>query len=243
MNYFTYNGVRSIDMDLRIESKNIFSAPEYDATFKSIPGRSGDLILPNGRYPNVQITYTVFVVAKTISELAEKIKDIKSWLYQDQNSYHRLTDTYDTTYYRQAVYTKSLDIEEQLNKIGQFTVSFSCKPFRYRCDGQTEMVIPVSGTVLTNPEAFPSRPIISITGDGTITLNIQNDAYNGTWKFSDFKGYIVCDSELMNFYSGTTLLNNKVIGSGFPILYPGDTTISWVGPVTELKIVPRWVAL
>ena len=56
MNYFVYNGVSSLDMGLRIESKNVFSAPEYDVTFQSIPGRNGDLILPNGRYPTVQVT-------------------------------------------------------------------------------------------------------------------------------------------------------------------------------------------
>ena len=63
MNYFVYNGVSSLDMGLRIESKNVFSAPEYDVTFQSIPGRNGDLILPNGRYPNVQVTYSVFLPA------------------------------------------------------------------------------------------------------------------------------------------------------------------------------------
>ena len=45
MNYFVYNGVSSLDMGLRIESKNVFSAPEYDVTFQSIPGRNGDLAL------------------------------------------------------------------------------------------------------------------------------------------------------------------------------------------------------
>ena len=88
MNYFVYNGVSSLDMGLRIESKNVFSAPEYDVTFQSIPGRNGDLILPNGRYPNVQVTYSVFLPAKSIAELAEKITKVKAWLYGEQNAYH-----------------------------------------------------------------------------------------------------------------------------------------------------------
>ena len=96
MNYFVYNGVSSLDMGLRIESKNVFSAPEYDVTFQSIPGRNGDLILPNGRYPNVQVTYSVFLPAKSIAELAEKITKVKAWLYGEQNAYHTLSDSYDT---------------------------------------------------------------------------------------------------------------------------------------------------
>ena len=94
MNYFVYNGVSSLDMGLRIESKNVFSAPEYDVTFQSIPGRNGDLILPNGRYPNVQVTYSVFLPAKSIAELAEKITKVKeAWLYGEQNAYHTLSDS------------------------------------------------------------------------------------------------------------------------------------------------------
>ena len=61
MTFFTYNGISSADFGLHIESKNIFSAPEYDISFQSIPGRSGDLIVSNNRFANVKVTYTVFV--------------------------------------------------------------------------------------------------------------------------------------------------------------------------------------
>ena len=56
MNYFVYKGVRSSDMGLRIEKKEVFSAPKYDVEFLSIPGRSGELIAGGGRFPNAQIT-------------------------------------------------------------------------------------------------------------------------------------------------------------------------------------------
>lgn len=124
MNYFTYNGVKSSDMGIRIESKNVFSSPKYDVAFESIPGRHGDLIMGGGRYPNVQITYSVFVPAKTVSELASKITAIKGWLYAGQNAYHELTDTYDNAFFRKAVFASNLDIEDELNRIGTFTVSF-----------------------------------------------------------------------------------------------------------------------
>ena len=65
MNYFEYKGIRSSDMGIRIESKNIFSGPEYEMDFLSIPGRDGDLIAGGGRFPNVQVTYSVFIPAKS----------------------------------------------------------------------------------------------------------------------------------------------------------------------------------
>ncbi len=50
MTYFTYNSRSSADFGLHIEKKDVFSAPEYDAEFISIPGRSGDIINPNRRF-------------------------------------------------------------------------------------------------------------------------------------------------------------------------------------------------
>ena len=61
MNYFVYKGVKSSDMGLKIESKEVFSAPEYEVDFLSIPGRHGDLISGDGRFPNAQVTYSVFL--------------------------------------------------------------------------------------------------------------------------------------------------------------------------------------
>ena len=48
MNYFEYAGVNSDYMGLRIEKKDVFSAPKYETEFTAIPGRNGDLISPNG---------------------------------------------------------------------------------------------------------------------------------------------------------------------------------------------------
>ena len=53
MNYFEYKGIRSSDMGLRIESKEVFSAPKYEVDFIEIPGRDGYLISGGGRFPNV----------------------------------------------------------------------------------------------------------------------------------------------------------------------------------------------
>ena len=88
MNYFEYNGTRSDDMGLRIESKNVFSAPKYDAKFTTIPGRDGELIAPTFRYPTVQVTSAVFVPAKSISEVSARLTAIKAWLYTEPDRYH-----------------------------------------------------------------------------------------------------------------------------------------------------------
>ena len=128
MTYFTYNGRSSAEFGLHIEKKDVFSAPEYDAEFISIPGRSGDIINPNRRFANIKVTYTVFLARKNAPALASVLRDIKGWLYSEPDRYHEITDSYDAEYFRYGVISGNLDIEEQLNKVGSFTVTFNCKP-------------------------------------------------------------------------------------------------------------------
>ena len=73
MSYFTYNGRSSEEFGLHIEKKDVFSAPEYDAEFTSIPGRSGDLIVSNRRFANIKVSYTVFLARKNVTDLYETL--------------------------------------------------------------------------------------------------------------------------------------------------------------------------
>ena len=228
-------------MGLRIESKNVFSGPEYEVDFLSIPGRDGDLISGSGRFPNVQVTYSVFVPAKSISELSAKITAIKAWLYSGLNSYHTLSDTYDTEFTRRAVFAGKMDIEDELNRIGIFTVSFSCQPYRYAVDGLTEIVL-TNGSVINNPYPFVSKPMITFTGIGAGTLTIQSEDSNATWSFADVDGLTI-DSEQMLCYSGTESRNDTVSGDGFPLLHPGENTIAFAGGITAVSVLPRWCSL
>ena len=173
MTYFTYNGRSSADFGLHIEKKDVFSAPEYDAEFISIPGRSGDIINPNRRFANIKVTYTVFLARKSTAALASVLRDIKGWLYSEPDRYHEITDSYDAEYFRYGVISGNLDIEEQFNKIGSFTVVFNCKPYKYSFAGQQTMAADDSTLTITNPTAFESRPYIKLYGSGTVALLIQ----------------------------------------------------------------------
>ena len=243
MNYFEYNGISSLDLGLRIESKNVFSAPKYEVKFQSIPGRDGDLILPNGRFPNVQITYSVFLPAKTKEQLADKLAAVKAWLFYEPDRYHELRDSYDTTGFRKAVINTQLDIEDQLNKIGVFTVSFSCLPFRYLDEGQEAITITTSPFTVKNPTVFQAKPYIKVSGSGTGRLAISTSLRQSPWDFTDIGGYIEIDSEQMNFYHDLQSKNDTVSGDGFPILYPGENVIAFDGGITSVEIIPRWVSL
>ena len=220
MTYFTYNGRSSVEFGLHIKKKDVFSAPEYDAEFISIPGRSGDIINPNRRFANIKVTYTVFLARKNVAALASDLRDIKGWLYSEPDRYHEITDSYDAEYFRYGVISGNLDIEEQLNKVGCFTVTF------------------------TNPTAFDSKPYIKIYGSGTVRLMIQPEGQGtSVWVLSGVDEYIEIDSELMNCFKDTTLKNDTVTGDGFPMLKPGTTTIACAGNVQRIEVIPRWCCL
>ena len=241
MSYFTYNGRSSAEFGLHIEKKDVFSAPEYDAEFISIPGRSGDIINPNRRFANIKVTYTVFLARKNIAALAAVLRDIKGWLYSEPDRYHEITDSYDAGYFRYGVISGNLDIEEQLNKIGCFTVTFNCKPFKYSFAGQQTVSADASELTITNPTAFESRPYIKLYGSGTVVIMIQPQGRG--MMISNLDEYIEIDSELMNCFKDTTLKNDTVTGDGFPMLKPGTTTIACAGNVQRIEVIPRWCCL
>ena len=241
MTYFTYNGRSSADFGLHIEKKDVFSASEYDAEFISIPGRSADIINPNRRFSNIKVTYTVFLARKNIAALAAVLRDIKGWLYSEPDRYHEITDSYDAGYFRYGVISGNLDIEEQLNKIGCFTVTFNCKPYKYSFAGQETVAADASELTITNPTAFESRPYIKLYGSGAVALMMQPQGRG--MMISNLDEYIEIDSELMNCFKDTTLKNDTVTGDGFPMLKPGTTTIACAGNVQRIEVIPRWCCL
>ena len=243
MNFFIYNGISSKDMGVRISSKDVYSAPKYDLKFQSIPGRDGDLISPSGRFPNTTVSYTCFIPAKSIQELSDKVTAVKCWLYTEPDRYHTLSDSYDTSFFRKAVFNNKLDFSDEVSKIGVFTVNFTCHPMRFSHTGQVKTTFTASPFTLTNPYPFAAKPYLKINGRGTGTLTIQSASSNKIWEFSTLNGYTECDSELMNFYHDTEPKNDTVSGEGFPIFAPGINTIAFDGGITSIEVIPRWKSI
>ena len=242
MNYFIFNGQSSLELGIRIKSKNIYSSGKRDLTLVSIPGRDGELVNSNKRFVNSTVSYTCFLPAKSIAELNTKIRNVKKWLFVDSDQYHELTDSYDPTFMRYAIFNSKLDIADEANRIGTFTITFSSKPFRYLVSALVSEEIS-SGDTLYNPFPFASKPYIKITGSGNITLSISNSKGTQVYQFKNASGYVECDSELMNCYKSTTLKNNDFVADQFPSLEYGNNVISWTGTVTKVEIITRWWCL
>lgn len=234
--FFKYKNIVSLDEQLYITKKNVYKGAARDLIFTPVPGRNGDLIIDNKRYKNISITYDVCAL-EGINHISEIAHRVKGWLLSDVG-YFKLSDSYDSKYFRFAAYSDEYDLEQELPSLGYSKITFICKPFRFSNEGQKVITLSAA-TSIRNPEFFPSFPYIKITGDGDITLIINGLEYI----FKDVNGYIEIDSEKMQAYRGTVSENTKMYTSTFPKLVKGVNDIDWSGAVSQVEIIPRWCCL
>lgn len=235
MNYFYFDGGRSIDYGIRISKEATLSAPERDVEVFSVPGRSGELVIDKGRFGPQLVTYEAFFRCPD-GERAAYARRIKSWLL-GVTGYRELADTYDRQYYRMARYSGALDIEAVGRRFGKLDLSFSCQPFRLRQDGRALRELPLESTVY-NPEDWPSKPYFRLYGNGDIRLVVGE----AVWQFSEVSGYIEVDSDIMETHKNLLPQNNKKTGDGYPELAPGWNLVKATG-ATKIEMIPRWCTL
>lgn len=229
----------SIEFGLLVTEKGSYKGASRDITYTSIPGRNGDLITDNGRYKNVTIPYKLALLNNTERRFEELTHQIKAWL-SSESGYFRLWDTYDEKYYRLASYSDEVDIEQELRDLGVLSITFNCKPYKYSLEGQHAVIFTEAGS-LYNAESFPSSPYIKVTGNGTITLTINDSSF----MLKEVDEFIELDFDMPNAYKGLEPKNNKVSGADMSTfrLRPGYNYISWIGNIEKLEIVPRWCCL
>lgn len=237
LNYLVYKNICSLDYNLYISEKGTYKGASRDISYESIPGRRGDLIIDNGRYKNITIPYQMTLVTNEYRDFTTLANLIKTWLLTDVG-YFELWDTYDKSYYRAASYSSEINIEQELRDVGKINLSFNCKPFKYSLDGQKIIVLENPGYVY-NAEFFSSLPYIKIVGNGNITLTVNESSFY----FENVEDYIEIDSEIKNAFKENISQNNKMKTYNFPSLSRGKNTISWVGSVQKIEIIPRWCCL
>ena len=161
--------------------------------------------------------------------------NIATWLYQ--NDYQTLTDTYDTSYFRKAVYVSPLNVTDILDVAGRATITFDCMPQRFLTSGLT-VLTPQSNTLINNPYQ-PSLPIITLSGNGTLTVGSRTVTISGN------SGTLTLDSERQTAEVGGNNANNLITlgGGGFPILVSGGTNIKWTSGISNVKVTPNWWTL
>lgn len=236
MKRFFFDGRSCADFGMVISGSGTYNAPQRDVDIVSVPGRNGDLIIDNGRYLNITLTYPISIC----HDFPRKALAARNWLLSG-SGYKRLEDDYHPEHFRMAAFTGPLDFDVKfLNRIGDASVKFNCKPQRFLKSGEYPIDI-ASGAYLHNPTAFPALPIVTIYGKGSGYVNVS-----GVYvQIKSIVDQITLDCELQDAYrhvgdGAPENKNNCIYAPEFPALQPGDNLISFGGNITGVTITPRW---
>lgn len=233
MKSFTFNGISSAEFKCRAFRKDTEKTPGREFTTYPVPGRLGELLRDEKRYPNVPHKYTA-IIAENAEENVEAMKNFLA----SQVGYHRLEDTEHPDEFYLAYVADEIDPEwfEGRHK-ARFEVEFNRKPQRYLVSGEDVTVLTADGSI-TNPTRFDARPLLRVYGVGTLYIGAQSVTISAADKYTDI------DSEMQECFRGSASRTAyvSVSGTDYPVLAPGVNNITFTG-ITRVEITPRWFKL
>ena len=102
-NNVIFGGVDFAENGVWVTGSGTFSAPQRDVTVVSVPGRNGDLVIDNGKWNNIQVTYPCFIRDNFDQNMAA----FRSLLCS-QLGYQKLEDSYHPDEYRLGAFAEGL---------------------------------------------------------------------------------------------------------------------------------------
>ncbi len=125
---------------------------------------------------------------------------------------------------------------ESLLRFKTATVTFHVQPFKYKVN---EKSVTGKDTVEVNNVGLEnSKPIIKLTGDGTVNFYL-NEKQIFTYTFDSDK-VVYIDSEIQDAYYENKLKNRNMTGE-FPILNSGKNNIRCENATIEIFPNSRWL--
>lgn len=240
--YFTYNGVSTATYGIYITGDATYNVANRNLDLQSVVGRSGDVVVDGGNYPNVEVTYHCGL--EDPEGINEKLEEFAAAL-MTATGYRELVDTYHPGVYRLGVVVNPIKVTPYRpngglqHRAASFDVVFSCKPQKYLESGDEIVTLQSSGSI-HNPTAYPASPILTITGKGTLTVAGQQITIGSDCPENE----VTVECELMDAYGGTQLLNKYVT---LPLnditLAAGDNSIQLGSGISGVSIKPRWWTL
>ena len=239
MGKFKFNGHSSDDFGLVIQTPPTYSYPERDLTNNHIPGRSGDIVIDNKCYKNIERAYQIAKGFTRGTSYYANFQSILDWLNSANGSYARLEDSYDSDIYRLASFQIGGSFVNYLDEAGATEVRFNCKPQRYLKVGEENINYLGSELTIENPSSYLALPEITIknldTGAfGLLMMSVLDKDGNATSSVS-FTNYtlakdITINSEDQTIYDEDGTDKYEIVslnGKEFPQFSDGITTIEF----------------
>lgn len=232
INFLTFAGKSTNDFGIWISGEGTYGAPERNVQTQEVPGRNGNLLFDMGNFKNISIHYPAAIKR----DMPSRIRDFINFA-GSQIGYQRLEDTYHPYEYRLARFNSkmSVDTAGYMNRSGQFTLEFDCKPQRFLKSGEDPIEFSSNG-ILYNRTEFDAKPLLRVYGTGAGTVGIGSE----TISISAISTYVDIDCEIMDAYKGAVNCNGNVSFTDDIVLKPGNNNIAMTGNITKVIITPRW---
>lgn len=237
-NYIILNGQNSNEITgLLIQSLPPISQPKIRTNIEEIDGRDGDIITKLG--------YSAYNKEISIGLYGNyDVDDIIKYFTDNQSGKVTFSDEPDKYYNYEIL--EQIDFE-RLIRYKTADVTFHCQPFKYSNVESLKSFAITSQTSIniTNNGNYISKPVITITGTGTINLSLNNEQLF-VIDLGETSTQIALDIANMNAYNPTNnvFMNRSVTGNydNF-VLKVGKNTISWTGTITQITInnYSRWI--
>lgn len=234
-NYIELNGKSSAEINgLLIQELPPISKPKMRNRVEEIDGRAGDII--------TQLGFKAYDKTIKIGLYGDfDLDDVISYF----NSSGQVVFSNEPDKYYNYQILDQIDYE-RLIRFRTAKVKMHVQPFKYSSVEGTKTFTSFTNNQITikNNGNYFSKPIITITGSGTINLSLNGEQVL-VIDMSNASS-IVLDTANMEAYNPTNqaLLNRDVTGD-YNNLYlnVGSNTISWTGTITEIDIenYSRWL--
>ncbi|MEG2389013.1 MAG: hypothetical protein RSC90_10670 [Clostridia bacterium] len=230
--WIEFNGIRSTDMGVKIESLPADCAPKRRYVKETVPGRSGALMIDEGGYEPVVLT-AVLNTAGTGNARA-----INAWLtgagdliLSDTPNYCRRAVAIDGIAYKRL---RIRDIEAY----DTLTIKFQCDPFLYESDPES-FLLDTNPKTLVNPGTVPAEPLLVISGTGRVVVTVGGVSVTLDGLVAGSPITIDCDAKCAYKGAIANQVSMTLNDHAWPTLPIGDTTIGWAGNAS-VKITPHW---
>ena len=220
-----FNSERSLYLNLFLE--NYPSIPIANEEYEEIQveGRSGNLIINKGTYPDKKIPFTFTILSPTIEIDFERVYE---WLTEIEDN-RLIFGRNDRCYKVKKVIFGN--IQKEFRNIGEFDVTFLCEPFTQDLE-KTVHEITSSGFKINYTGNAPGDTLIKIYGNGNIQLTINGE----TIQINNVNNYVEIDSDLLQVRNQDgTSKDNDALGD-FVLFTKGINTISYTGNVTKVVV-------
>lgn len=220
-----FNTERSLYLNLYLENYPSIPIANEEYEEQPVEGRSGNLIINKGTYPDKKIPFTFTILSPQIDIDFERVYE---WLTEIEDN-RLIFGRNDRCYKVKKVIFGN--IQKEFRTIGEFDVIFLCETFTQDLD-KTVHEITSSGFKINYTGNAPGDTLIKVYGTGNIQLTINGE----TMQINNVNNYVEIDSDLLQVRNQDgTSKDNDTLGD-FILLEKGINTISYTGAVTKIVV-------